>query len=70
MAKMLQLWVGLRKFLRKDYINEIHIQLIPILLGGGIRLFDNLDKQVTLKPIQTISSENAIHLQFLLESEV
>ncbi|OAH59281.1 hypothetical protein AWH48_16220 [Domibacillus aminovorans] len=60
----------IQKFLRKDYINEIHIQLIPILLSGGIRLFDNLDKQVKLKPIQTISSENAIHLQFLLESEV
>ena len=60
----------IQKFLEKDYINEIHIQLIPILLGGGIRLFDNLDMRVKLKPIRTISSENAVHLQFLLESVV
>lgn len=56
----------IQKFLRKDYIDEIHIQLIPLLMGGGIRLFDNLNKQVKLKPIRTVSSENAIHLQFLI----
>jgi dihydrofolate reductase len=60
----------IQKFLRKDYIDVIHIQLVPILLGGGKRLFDNLNKQVKLKPIQTISSKNAIHLGFSVEREV
>lgn len=58
----------IQKFLNKDYIDEIHIQLIPILLGGGKRLFENVNKQVKLKPIKTLNSENAIHLSFLVEA--
>lgn len=57
----------IQKFMEKNYIDEIQLQLIPILLGDGKRLFDNLDTQVKLKPIKTISSKNAIHLQFSLE---
>lgn len=60
----------IQKFLNKDYIDEIHIQLIPMLLGGGKRLFDNVSKQVKLKPIKTLNSENAIHLSFLVERKV
>lgn len=57
----------IQKFLNKDYIDEIQIQLIPIILGGGKRLFDNVDKQMKLKPFKTLSSENAIHLGFSVE---
>src|SRR5699024_5698497 len=57
----------IQKFLEKDYINEIHIQLIPILLGGGKRLFDKIKKQVKLQPIKSLHSENAIHLSFLVK---
>ncbi|MBP7101315.1 MAG: dihydrofolate reductase family protein [Leptotrichiaceae bacterium] len=57
----------IQKFLNKNYIDEIQIQLIPIILGGGKRLFDNMNKQMKLKPFKTLSSENAIHLGFSVE---
>lgn len=60
----------IQKFLNKGYIDEIQIQLIPILLGGGKRLFDNVNRQVKLKPFKTLNSENAIHLGFSVEREV
>lgn len=57
----------IQRFLNKKYIDEIHIQLIPIILGGGKRLFDNIDEQLLLSPLKTISSENAIHLSFSVD---
>ena len=31
-----------RQFLRAGLIDEIHLAIAPVLLGGGERLFDNL----------------------------
>lgn len=56
----------IQEFLNKGYIDEIQLQLIPVIFGGGKRLFDNLDKQIQLRPLKTIQSENAIHLGLLV----
>jgi dihydrofolate reductase len=33
----------IQQYLRAGLIDEMHVAIVPILLGGGERLFDNLD---------------------------
>jgi hypothetical protein len=43
----------------------MQIHLVPLLLGDGTRLFDNLDAQrVKLEPIQTIEGPDVTHLTY------
>lgn len=42
-----------QQFLSAGYIDEIHIGIAPIILGRGIRLFDNLaDKRIKLERVK------------------
>lgn len=57
----------IQKFINKGYVDEIHIQLVPVLLGKGKRLFDNITIPVNFKTFRVLSSKNAIHLSFSIE---
>jgi len=46
-------------------LDEIHIHLVPILLGGGVRLFERIGAQpVELEPISVIVASSVTHLTF------
>lgn len=48
-------------------LDEIQIHLIPILLGDGIRLFDQLGAQhIELEPLGVIGSPAVTHLKYCL----
>jgi dihydrofolate reductase len=49
--------------LRAGLIDEIHIDLAHILLGGGIRLFGELEP-VELQRIHVIEGQDVTHLGF------
>ena len=54
-----------QEYLAANLIDEIQIHLVPLLLGDGTRLFDNLDAQrVKLEPILTIAGPAVTHLQY------
>ena len=54
-----------QQYLRAGLIDEIEIHLVPIFLGGGIRLFDNLgDAQIELERTRVIESPAVTHLRF------
>ena len=54
-----------QQYLRAGLIDEIEIHLVPILLGGGIRLFDRLgDTQFELERTRVIESPAVTHLRF------
>ncbi|MBL8118465.1 MAG: dihydrofolate reductase, partial [Anaerolineae bacterium] len=44
--------------------DEIHIELAPILLGQGIRLFDHLAQPVDLEIIKVIDTPAVTHLRY------
>lgn len=44
-----------KQLLQADLIEQYYINVIPTILGNGIRLFDNLDKEIKLKLIKTRS---------------
>jgi dihydrofolate reductase len=54
-----------RQYLTAGVLDEMQIHLIPILLGDGIRLFEDLDPRgVELKGTESIETPSATHLRF------
>jgi dihydrofolate reductase len=45
-------------------VDEIHVHVVPLLVGGGTRLFDTLPSAVKLEQTRTITSPTATHLRF------
>lgn len=54
-----------QQYLRAGLLDELQIHLVPVLLGGGIRLFDQLgDAQIELESTRVIESPQVTHLRF------
>jgi dihydrofolate reductase len=51
--------------LRAGLLDEIQIHLVPMLLGGGVRLFDHLGaKQVDMETVKVVDSPGVTHLRY------
>jgi dihydrofolate reductase len=56
-----------QQFLRAGLIEEIHLHLVPVLLGGGLRLFDHLGAApVELEMTGLIEAPGVTHLYYRL----
>jgi dihydrofolate reductase len=66
--KNVGIWGGpniIRQYLRAGLLDEMRIHLIPLLLGGGIRLFEDLDPEgIELRRTSSIETPGATHLRF------
>jgi dihydrofolate reductase len=66
--KNVGIWGGaniLRQFLMAGLLDEMQIHLIPILLGNGIRLFEDLDPEgIELTRSSSIETPGATHFRF------
>jgi dihydrofolate reductase len=46
-------------------LDEMQIHLIPVLLGGGVRLFEDLDPEgIALRRTSSIETPSATHFRF------
>jgi dihydrofolate reductase len=55
----------IQQFLRAGFLDEIQIHITPVLLGGGVRLFDDLGSEhVELETTRVIESPDVTHLRF------
>jgi hypothetical protein len=46
-------------------VDEIQLDLVPVLLGGGVRLFDNMEgKFPAMEIIGVVMGEGVTHLQY------
>jgi len=55
----------LQQCLDAGLIDEIHVDVVPLLLGSGVRLFDHLHSgPIKLESIQVISAPGVTHLGF------
>jgi dihydrofolate reductase len=54
-----------KQCIRAGLLDEIHLDLAPVLLGGGVRLFEDLgNKPIDLETIQVIDAPGVTHLTF------
>jgi dihydrofolate reductase len=54
----------MREYLNAGLLDEMEIHVIPIILGGGVRLFDELGQQIELEKTRVIDTPRATHLQY------
>jgi dihydrofolate reductase len=56
-----------RRFVEAGLVDEIRLQLVPVLLGSGTRLFDKLDgDRIELGAPAVIESSNVLHLRYAI----
>jgi dihydrofolate reductase len=55
----------IQQFLRAGLVDELQIHIAPLLLGGGVRLFDDLGTdEVKLQRTRVVESPAVTHLKF------
>lgn len=53
-----------QQYLRAGLIDEMHVAIVPVLLGGGERLFDHLDGgQASYECVEFVSSPAVTHVR-------
>jgi dihydrofolate reductase len=51
--------------LRAGLLDEIYLDLVPVLLGGGVRLFEHLDNApIDLEAIKVVDAPGVTHIGF------
>ena len=56
-----------QQYLKAGLLDEIYLHLVPVLLGEGIRLFENIGtEQINLEQISVIEEPGVTHLRFRL----
>ncbi|MEU6665655.1 dihydrofolate reductase family protein [Streptomyces sp. NPDC046727] len=53
-----------RQYLDAGLVEELQIHLAPIVLGKGVRLFDDVSPDLALEPVRTIHSPAVTHLTY------
>lgn len=54
-----------QQYLAAGLIDEVQLHLIPLLLGDGARLFDNLQgADVRLEPVRAVEAPGVTHLKY------
>ncbi|HJY64623.1 MAG TPA: dihydrofolate reductase family protein [Ignavibacteria bacterium] len=55
----------IQQYLNAGYVDEFSIHIAPVLLGNGLRLFENLDKdKISVEITDSISSNQVTHIRY------
>jgi dihydrofolate reductase len=54
-----------QQYIAARFVDEISIHLVPVLFGGGTRMFEHLGgEHIELEPIEAIETRAATHLRY------
>ena len=54
-----------QQYLKAGLLDEVHLHLVPVLLGQGIRLFENIGtEQITLEQMSVTEAPGVTHFRF------
>jgi dihydrofolate reductase len=48
-------------------LDELHLHIVPIVLGGGARLFEDVGTDTRLTPVETIPSPRVTHVRYRVD---
>jgi dihydrofolate reductase len=67
-GKDVMLWGGadvINQYLAAGLLDELELHVVPVLFGGGARLFDNLgDAEVRLEQVRAVEAPGVTHLTY------
>ena len=56
--------------LKAGLLDEVHVDIVPVLLGGGVRMFDNLGPEhIELERTELIEAPDVTHMTFRVVKE-
>lgn len=58
-----------RHCLSLGLIDELQLGIVPVLLGAGLRLFDQLDRQIELERVRMSEEASITYLHFRVIKE-
>jgi dihydrofolate reductase len=71
-GKDIMLWGGgnvAQQYLAAGLLDELELHVVPVLLGDGARLFDNLgDADVRLEQVRAVAAPGVTHLKYRVVS--
>jgi dihydrofolate reductase len=53
----------IQQYLRAQLIDEMHVAVVPVLLGSGERLFDHVDAAEGYECVEFVSSPSVVHVR-------
>ncbi len=54
----------INQYLAARLVDELELHVVPILLGGGARLFEDVASGVQLEPVRTVEAPGVVHLKY------
>lgn len=67
-----RLWGGahiIQQYMAAGFLDELELQVVPVLLGDGERLFDNLgDAEPQLEQVRAVGAPGVTHLKYRLQT--
>jgi dihydrofolate reductase len=57
----------INQYLAAGLIDELELHVVPVLLGGGARLFDGVGPEVKLELLRVIEAPGVTHLKYRVE---
>ena len=67
-GKDVMLWGGaqvINQYLAAGLLDELELHIVPVLLGGGARLFDNLGgAEIELEQVRAVEAPGVTHLKY------
>ncbi len=57
----------INQYLAAGLVDELELYVVPLLLGGGARLFDGVGPDLTLEQVRAVEAPGVTHLKYRLE---
>jgi dihydrofolate reductase len=54
----------INEYLAAGLVDEVELHVVPMLLGGGARLFEGVGPDLKLEPIRTVEAPGVTHLKY------
>jgi dihydrofolate reductase len=54
----------INQYLRAGLVDELELDVVPLLLGGGARLFEGVGPEVTLEQVRALEAPGVTHLKY------